>query len=110
MLDYSKNRITSHTLELLLDLARGARLEKMRGEMFEGKSINFTEHRSVLHTALRRPQGFSLEIDGLEISEEIADVLRQMKGCCERVISGKWKGYTGQAMTLAVMAMIGRSR
>ncbi len=109
LLDYSKNRITSHTLELLLDLARGARLEKMRGEMFEGKSINFTEHRSVLHTALRRPQGFSLEIDGLEISEEIADVLRQMKGCCERVISGKWKGYTGQAMTDIVNIGIGGS-
>ena len=109
LLDYSKNRITSHTLELLLDLARGAWLEKMRGEMFDGKTINFTENRSVLHTALRRPPGYSLQIDGLEISEEIADVLRQMKDCCERVISGKWKGYTGQVMTDIVNIGIGGS-
>ena len=109
MLDYSKNRITSHTLELLLDLARCAGLEKMRGEMFDGQTINFTEHRSVLHTALRRPPGYSLEIDGLDVSAEIADVLQQMKGCCERVISGEWKGYTGQAMTDIVNIGIGGS-
>ena len=109
MLDYSKNRITSHTLELLLDLARHAGLENMRREMFDGKTINFTEHRSVLHTALRRPPGFSLQIDGLDISVEIADVLSQMKSCCERVISGKWKGYTGLAMTDIVNIGIGGS-
>ena len=109
MLDYSKNRITSHTLELLLDLARHAGLENMRKEMFDGKTINFTEHRSVLHTALRRPPGFSLQIDGLDISVEIADVLSQMKSCCERVISGKWKGYTGRAMTDIVNIGIGGS-
>jgi len=109
LLDYSKNRITSHTLELLLDLARVAGREKMRGEMFDGQAINFTEHRSVLHTALRRPPGYSLEIDGVDISEEIADVLRQMKSCCEDVISGKWKGYTGRTMTDIVNIGIGGS-
>ena len=109
LLDYSKNRITSHTLDLLLDLARGAGLEKMRGEMFDGQTINFTENRSVLHTALRRPPGYSLEIDGLDISVEIADVLRQMKVCCESVISGKWKGYAGHAMTDIVNIGIGGS-
>ena len=109
LLDYSKNRITSHTLELLLELARSAGLEKMRGEMFDGQPINFTEHRSVLHTALRRPPGYSLEIEGLDVSAEIADVLRQMKACCESVITGKWKGYTGQVMTDIVNIGIGGS-
>ncbi len=109
LLDYSKNRITSHSLELLLELARGAGLEKMRGEMFDGQPINFTEHRSVLHTALRRPPGYSLEIEGLDVSAEIADVLQQMKECCERVITGKWKGYTGQVMTDIVNIGIGGS-
>ncbi len=109
LLDYSKNRITSQTIELLLELARSAGLEKKRAEMFNGDAINFTEHRSVLHTALRRPPGYSLEIDGLEISEEIADVLHQMQACCERVISGAWKGYTGHTMTDIVNIGIGGS-
>ncbi|NMW21667.1 MAG: glucose-6-phosphate isomerase [Chlorobiaceae bacterium] len=109
MLDYSKNRITAHTMELLLELARCAGVEKMRGEMFNGERINVTENRSVLHTALRRPPGYALEIDGLDVSREIADVLQQMKLCCERVISGKWKGYTGQTMTDIVNIGIGGS-
>jgi glucose-6-phosphate isomerase len=109
MLDYSKNRITSRTMELLLDLARGAELEKKRSEMFEGSPINHTEHRAVLHTALRRPPGYSLAIDGLDLSSEIADVLRQMKDCCEKVISGRWKGYTGKRMTDVVNIGIGGS-
>ena len=109
MLDYSKNRITSRSMELLLDLARSVELEKKRDEMFAGEAINSTEHRAVLHTALRRPSGYSLEVDGLDLSSEIADVLAQMKDCCERVISGTWKGYTGKRMTDVVNIGIGGS-
>jgi glucose-6-phosphate isomerase len=108
-LDYSKNRITPRTMELLIDLARNAGLEKKRDEMFAGEPINYTEQRAVLHTALRRPPGYSLEIDGLDLSTEIADVLAQMKDCCERVISGTWKGYTGKRMTDVVNIGIGGS-
>ena len=109
MLDYSKNRITSHTMELLLDLARSVELEKKRDEMFAGEAINSTENRAVLHTALRKPSGYSLEVDDLDLSSEIADVLAQMKDCCERVISGAWKGYTGKRMTDVVNIGIGGS-
>ncbi|TLU58102.1 MAG: glucose-6-phosphate isomerase, partial [Chlorobium sp.] len=109
MLDYSKNRITPRTIDLLLDLAIEAGVEKKRGEMFDGLPINYTEGRSVLHTALRRPPGYSLKLDGLDLSSEIADVLLQMKGCCESVISGEWKGYTGKRMTDIVNIGIGGS-
>ena len=109
LLDYSKNRITPRTMELLLDLARSVELEKKRDEMFLGAQINSTEQRAVLHTALRRPPGYSLTVDGLDLSAEIADVLAQMKGCCERVISGSWKGYTGKRMTDVVNIGIGGS-
>jgi len=109
MLDYSKNRITTRTMELLLNLARNAGLEKKRDAMFEGGTINVTEHRAVLHTALRRPSGYFLEVEGLDLSTEIADVLAQMKDCCERVISGTWKGYTGNRMTDVVNIGIGGS-
>ena len=109
LLDYSKNRITPKTMELLLELARQAGLEKKRDAMFDGESINVTEHRSVLHTALRRPSGYTLQIDGLDLSTEIADVLAQMKDCCERVISGTWTGFTGKRMTDVVNIGIGGS-
>ncbi|MEI8032148.1 MAG: glucose-6-phosphate isomerase [Chlorobiaceae bacterium] len=109
LLDYSKNRVTSRTIELLLELATNAGLEEKRDRMFSGEEVNFTEHRAVLHTALRRPAGTPFIIDGLDISFEIADVLSQMKTCCERVIGGEWKGYTGKPMTDVVNIGIGGS-
>ncbi|WP_076791962.1 glucose-6-phosphate isomerase [Chlorobium sp. KB01] len=109
LLDYSKNRITPRTMELLVELARNAGMEAKRSAMFEGKAINSTENRAVLHTALRRPSGYALNVEGLNLSEEIADVLLQMKGFCERIISGSWKGYTGKVVTDVVNIGIGGS-
>ena len=109
LLDYSKNRITQRTMELLCNLARQAELDKQREKMFAGDPINNTEQRAVLHTALRRPPGYSLEVDGLDLSVEISDVLAQMKSCCDRVISGSWTGYTGKRMTDVVNIGIGGS-
>ena len=109
LLDYSKNRITSKTMELLLALARHTGVEQKRDAMFAGEAINATEHRAVLHTALRRPSGYTLKVDGLDLSAEIADVLAQMKRCCDQVISGTWRGFTGKRMTDVVNIGIGGS-
>ncbi|NTU58292.1 MAG: glucose-6-phosphate isomerase [Chlorobiaceae bacterium] len=108
-LDYSKNRITARTMELLLDLARSTGLEKKRRQMFGGEVINFTERRSVLHTALRRPPGYSMVIDGDDVSAEVSSVLDQMKSFCGKVISGEWRGYSGKRMTDVVNIGIGGS-
>jgi glucose-6-phosphate isomerase len=109
LLDYSKNRVTSRTMELLMELARSSGLETRLRQMFDGEKINFTEHRSVLHTALRRPPGQGPVIDGEDVSTEVAEVLDQMKGFCGRVISGEWTGYTGKRMTDVVNIGIGGS-
>lgn len=109
LLDYSKNRITSRTMELLFDLARTAGVEEMRRRMFEGEPINLTENRAVLHTALRRPSGYSLVVDGLDVSSEVTGVLRQMQEFSEKVISGTWKGFTGKRITDVVNIGIGGS-
>ncbi|NTW83829.1 MAG: glucose-6-phosphate isomerase [Chlorobiaceae bacterium] len=109
LVDFSKNRITSQTLELLLDMAKDAGIESKRDEMFNGGVFNSTEKRAVLHTALRRPSGYELKIDGLDVPSEVDDVLAQMKGFCKRVISGSWKGYTGKPMTDIVNIGIGGS-
>jgi glucose-6-phosphate isomerase len=108
-LDYSKNRITAQTLELLMELLRRSAIEDMRRNMFDGETINFTEQRSVLHTALRRPPGYTLTIDGEDVASEVADVLGQMKTFCGKVISGKWTGYTGKRITDVVNIGIGGS-
>src|SRR5690606_22808027 len=53
ILDYSKNRITEKTMELLLQLAREVDLQDAIRKQFNGDIINGTEGRAVLHTALR---------------------------------------------------------
>lgn len=108
-LDYSKNRITERTMELLMELAKRSGLEERRREMFDGERINFTENRAVLHTALRRPPGYEMEVDGEDVASEVADVLEQMKVFCDKVISGEWVGYTGKPITDVVNIGIGGS-
>ena len=78
-LDYSKNRITAETMQLLRQLLRKARVEELRDRMFRGDRINHTENRSVLHIALRRPANQPLLLDGKDIMPEVEKVRQQMK-------------------------------
>ncbi|MBN1278364.1 MAG: glucose-6-phosphate isomerase [Chlorobiaceae bacterium] len=109
MLDYSKNRITVRTMELLVELARTAGVEEKRERMFGGDPINVTEKRAVLHAALRTPPGRPFIIDGLDASSEVAAVLEQMKSFAGKVLSGSWTGFTGKAVTDVVNIGIGGS-
>ena len=108
-LDYSKNRITDETLRLLLGLARESGLEARRDAMLRGDKINTSEHRSVLHTALRLPPGSSLVVDGTDVAAQVHEVLGRMADFAERVRSGEWKGYTGQPIRNIVNVGIGGS-
>src|SRR6516162_4962018 len=69
-LDYSKNRITQETLELLLQLARETGLRAKIDAMFRGEKINVTEKRAVLHVALRAPRSASIIVDGENVIPE----------------------------------------
>ncbi len=91
-LDYSKNRITTRTLELLLALAEQARLMRRRAAMFASERINSTEDRPVLHVALRMPRGTALKVDGRDVVADVNDVLDGMSDFCARIRSGQWKG------------------
>ncbi len=108
-LDYSKNRITSETLELLLSLAREAGLEERREAMFGGVHINSTEDRAVLHAALRLPRDAELEVDGVDVVAEVHEVLDRMAAFAERLRSGEWKGQTGESINAVVNIGIGGS-
>ena len=109
LLDYSKNRITAETLNLLHKLLQEARVEELRDRMFQGERINFTENRAVLHIALRRPANQPLQVDGQDVMPEVEKVRQQMKVFSEKVRSGEWKGYTGQPVSDIVNLGIGGS-
>ncbi|MGN7085795.1 glucose-6-phosphate isomerase, partial [Neisseria sp. P0001.S005] len=55
LFDYSKNRLDENTLDLLCQLAEAADLPQYMQAMSSGEKINTSEHRAVLHTALRLP-------------------------------------------------------
>jgi glucose-6-phosphate isomerase len=109
LFDYSKNRITNQTLPLLINLARQADLQPKIQAMFSGVEINTTEHRSVLHTALRNRSNRPIFVDGQDVMPDINAVLAKMRSFCHRVRSGEWKGYTGKSITNIVNIGIGGS-
>src|SRR5579884_2563536 len=86
-LDYSKNRVTAETLQLLFQLANDAGLKQRIEAMFSGQKINITENRAVLHTALRAPQGADIEVDGQNVMPEVHSVLDKMAAFADRVRS-----------------------
>ncbi len=109
LVDFSKNWITAETLTLLHRLLREAKVEELRDRMFRGERINFTENRSVLHIALRRPADQPLQVDGRDVMPEVEKVRQQMRAFSEKVRSGEWRGYTGQPISHIVNLGIGGS-
>ncbi|GEO12389.1 glucose-6-phosphate isomerase [Microvirga aerophila] len=109
LLDYSKHRVTTETMELLLDLARFADVERWRDKMFSGEKINSTENRAVLHVALRNRSGKPIVVDGRDVMPGVEGVLGRMRDFSERVRSGAWRGATGEAITDIVNIGIGGS-
>ncbi|MDP8162078.1 glucose-6-phosphate isomerase [Pasteurella skyensis] len=109
LVDFSKNAINQTTLDLLYKLADECQLESAKQAMFSGQKINRTEDRAVLHTALRNRANTPIMVDGKDVMPEVNAVLEKMKGFCERVISGEWKGYTDKAITDVINIGIGGS-
>ena len=107
--DYSKNRITAETLELLGALADERGLAARREAMFAGERINVSEDRAVLHVALRMPRGRSLVVDGTDVVAEVHRVLDRMAAFAERIRSGEWTGHTGRPIRNVVNIGIGGS-
>ncbi|XP_045455843.1 glucose-6-phosphate isomerase [Melitaea cinxia] len=109
LLDYSKNRVDAAALSLLLELAKSRGVEQARDAMFSGQKINFTEDRAVLHIALRNRKNRPILVNGKDVTPDVNAVLAHMKEFSEQVISGKWKGYTGKAITDVINIGIGGS-
>jgi glucose-6-phosphate isomerase len=108
-LDYSKNRLTSETIRLLVALAERAGLRERTEAMFAGSHINTTEDRAVLHVALRDPRTSGLEVDGQDVRRDVHGVLDRMAAFADRVRGGEWTGHTGERIRAVVNIGIGGS-
>jgi len=109
LVDFSKNIITDETLALLLGLARERDVAGWTKRMFSGEKINNTEHRAVLHTALRNRSERPVILDGHDVMPDVRHVLERMRRFTEAVRTGAWKGGTGKAITDIVNIGIGGS-
>jgi len=109
LVDFSNNRITSKTISLLVDLANEIDLKDAIEKQFSGAIINETENRAVLHTALRSTTEEPILVHGKNIKPQIQAALRKIRSFSNKVISGKWKGYSGLPITDIVNIGIGGS-
>jgi glucose-6-phosphate isomerase len=108
-LDYSKNRVNGATLRLLVELAEESGLRERIDAMFGGEPINVSEHRSVLHVALRAPRNASMLVGGQDVVPAVHAVLDKMSAFAVKVRSGAWLGYTNRPITNVVNIGIGGS-
>ncbi len=109
LVDYSKNRITEQTLELLTGLADKVNLQDAIKKMFTGDCINETEKREVLHTALRNRDNKPVFVDNKDIMPDVNSVLERMKDFSLKVASGQWRGFTDKKVIDIVNIGIGGS-
>lgn len=109
LLDYSKNRITQETLDLLLALAEEAQVPRWIERMFAGDKINTTEHRAVLHVALRNRSNRPIRVEGHDVMAGVNEVLARMARFVDAVRSQQWRGYTGEPIRDVVNLGIGGS-
>jgi glucose-6-phosphate isomerase len=108
-LDYSKNRVTRRTLELLVELAEESGLRERIDAMFAGEQINVSERRSVLHVALRAPRDASILVAARNVVPEVHAVLERMGAFAKHIRSGSWLGFTGKPIKNIVNIGIGGS-
>jgi glucose-6-phosphate isomerase len=107
--DHSKQRVTEGTLPLLLRLAEACGLRERIEAMFAGDRINTTEHRAVLHVALRAPRSERILLEGVDVVPAVHEVLDRMAAFCDRVRAGQWLGHTGKRIRAIVNIGIGGS-
>ena len=107
--DYSKNHIDKDIQAALLGLAKEVGLEDARKAYFSGETINQTEGRAVLHTAIRAKENADIRVEGENVVPEVYAVRSKIRAFTNAVIAGERKSSTGQAFTDVVNIGIGGS-
>ncbi len=108
-LDYSRNRVTTRTLSLLLDWARESDLESWVARLFAGEAVNQTERRPALHMALRNRSNRPIEVAGSDVMPLVHAELARMRSFSAAVRDGGWTGHSGAPVTDVVAIGIGGS-
>lgn len=109
LFDFSKNRITKETMDLLYALAEQQGVMGRAKKMYSGEKINGSEDRAVLHVALRNQSNTPILVDGVDVMPEVNETLARIKTFTEKVRSGEWKGHTGKSISSIVNIGIGGS-
>ncbi|MEZ4220204.1 MAG: glucose-6-phosphate isomerase [Polyangiaceae bacterium] len=109
LFDYSKHRVTEHTLELLRALAEQQGVETARQRMFAGEKINSTEGRAVLHVALRNMSERPMLVDGHDVMPQVRAVRARMRRFVTQLHDGTWRGASGRRIRHVVNIGIGGS-
>jgi len=107
--DYSKNKISNSTLDLLIELAQAREVLQWRDKMFSAEEINFTETRAVLHTALRNRSSAPVKYKGVDVMPGIHRVLAKMGKFSQKIRNQEWLGFSSKAITDVVNIGIGGS-
>ncbi len=109
LLDFSRQRLTTETLEQLIDLAEAAELRPAIEALLDGAPVNLTEQRAALHTALRAPEGTKLKLDGKDVIAGVQQTLQAMERLVAQLHRGQWRGYAGEAIDTVVNIGVGGS-
>ena len=107
--DFSRQRLTRRTIELLLELARTCRLEERIAALFAGEPVNLTENRAAMHMALRNRSGRPMLVAGRDVMPEVRDGLARMRGFVTGIHEGRITGHGGARYTDVVNIGIGGS-
>ncbi|TYR17457.1 glucose-6-phosphate isomerase [Corynebacterium urealyticum] len=108
-IDLSKNLADARIMELLVQLGEAMGLPEYRDAMMSGATVNTTENRAALHTALRIPVDQNFEVDGVDVAADVHEVLGRMRDFCRDLRSGRWLGITGRTIKQVVNIGIGGS-
>jgi glucose-6-phosphate isomerase len=109
LLDFSKQRITQTTLSLLKNLSKDCQLDSWKERLFSGDTINTSENRPALHTALRLPYNSQLSINNHNVVTDIQANLAHMSSMVARIHAGQWRGYSGLPIDTIVNIGVGGS-
>lgn len=106
LMDFSRQRVDQDIIDALIALAQESDLPSAIEDLFEGATVNASERRAALHTAMRGPHD--------ERPEEVANLIEaeqtRMLDVARRVREGDWRGATGKPFSTVVHIGIGGSR
>ncbi len=109
LLDWSKCAVDQRTMQLLLELAGAADVERKRDAMFAGEPVNATEKRAALHVALRNRSNRPVRVAGRDVMPDVNAVLAQMRAFAEGVRRGNVRSAGGTRFTDVINIGIGGS-